>query len=95
MYRGILRDGRTVAVKRLVQTSTEEKREKEFLTELGTVGHVRHPNVLAFLGCCVDRDLYLVFDFSPVGSLSFLLHGTRTDFLSLSLSISVTISLYF
>ncbi|CAA6672196.1 unnamed protein product [Spirodela intermedia] len=43
VYKGVLRDGRRVAVKRLAQVSTEERREKEFLTELGTVGHVRHP----------------------------------------------------
>lgn len=76
VYRGVLDDGRAVAVKRLAPTAAaDEKKEKDFLTELGTVGHVRHPNVSALLGCCVDRGLHLVFDFSTRGSVSANLHG--------------------
>ncbi|RRT65389.1 hypothetical protein B296_00032681 [Ensete ventricosum] len=65
----------------MVGASTDEQREKDFLTELGTVGHVRHPNVSALLGCCIDRGLHLVFEFSSRGSVSSNLHGkapTRT-----------------
>ena len=76
VYRGVLDDGRAVAVKRLAPTAAaDEKKEKDFLTELGTVGHVRHPNVCALLGCCVDRGLHLVFEFSTRGSVSANLHG--------------------
>ncbi|WVZ87485.1 hypothetical protein U9M48_034116 [Paspalum notatum var. saurae] len=77
VYRGVLDDGRAVAVKRLAPPAAaeDEKKEKDFLTELGTVGHVRHPNVSALLGCCVDRGLHLVFDFSTRGSVSANLHG--------------------
>jgi serine/threonine protein kinase len=74
VYRGALGDGRAVAVKRLAPAA-DEKKEKDFLTELGTVGHVRHPNVSALLGCCVDRGLHLVFEFSTRGSVSANLHG--------------------
>jgi serine/threonine protein kinase len=70
VYRGSLDDGRAVAVKRLAAADEE----KAFLTELGTVGHARHPNVSALLGCCVDRGLHLVFDFSARGSVSANLH---------------------
>ncbi|KAK3143508.1 hypothetical protein QOZ80_4AG0301150 [Eleusine coracana subsp. coracana] len=75
VYRGTLADGRAVAVKRLAPTTTDEKKDKDFLTELGTVGHARHPNVSALLGCCVDRGLHLVFAFSTRGSVSANLHG--------------------
>jgi hypothetical protein len=78
VYCGILDDGRAVAVKRLAATAAvaaDEKKEKDFLTELGTVGHVRHPNVSSLLGCCVDRGLHLVFEFSTRGSVSANLHG--------------------
>ncbi|TVU08643.1 hypothetical protein EJB05_42054, partial [Eragrostis curvula] len=74
VYRGELPDGRAVAVKRLTGAPACERRERDFLAELGTVGHARHPNVCALLGCCVDRDLYLVFDFSRRGSVSANLH---------------------
>ncbi|KAK3134439.1 hypothetical protein QOZ80_6AG0549170 [Eleusine coracana subsp. coracana] len=74
VYRGELPDGRAVAVKRLMGSSACERRERDFLAELGTVGHARHPNVCRLLGCCVDRDLYLVFGFSRRGSVSANLH---------------------
>jgi len=76
VYRGELPDGRAVAVKRLLGASACERRERDFLAELGTVGHARHPNVCGLLGCCVDQDLYLVFDFSRRGSVAANLHGT-------------------
>uniref|UniRef100_A0A453SRR8 Protein kinase domain-containing protein n=2 Tax=Aegilops tauschii subsp. strangulata TaxID=200361 RepID=A0A453SRR8_AEGTS len=74
VYRGELADGRAVAVKRLMGASACERRERDFLAELGTVGHATHPNVCPLLGCCVDRDLYLVFAFSARGSVSANLH---------------------
>ncbi|CAL5014452.1 unnamed protein product [Urochloa decumbens] len=83
VYRGVLDGGRAVAVKRLAPTAAaDEKKEKDFLTELGTVGHVRHPNVSALLGCCVDRGLHLVFDFSTRGSVSANLHDLKLPVLS-------------
>ncbi|URE02437.1 Protein kinase domain containing protein [Musa troglodytarum] len=75
VYRGVTADGQAIAVKTMVGASTDEQREKDFLTELGTVGHVRHPNVSALLGCCIDRGLHLVFEFSSRGSVSSNLHG--------------------
>ncbi|CAL9122701.1 unnamed protein product [Musa acuminata var. zebrina] len=78
VYRGVTADGQAVAVKRLMRASTDEQREKDFLTELGTVGHVRHPNVSALLGCCIDRDLHLIFEFSSRGSVSSNLHDDNS-----------------
>ncbi|XP_062226973.1 probable receptor-like serine/threonine-protein kinase At5g57670 [Phragmites australis] len=83
VYRGVLEDGRAVAVKRLAPTAVADgKKEKDFLTELGTVGHVRHPNVSALLGCCVDRGLHLVFEFSTRGSVSANLHDEKLPVMS-------------
>ncbi|KAL3841051.1 hypothetical protein ACJIZ3_025642 [Penstemon smallii] len=77
VYRGILEDGQAIAVKRLSKTSNDERKEKEFLTEIGTLGHVSHPNVTSLLGCCIDNGLYLVFQFSSKGSVSSLLHDEK------------------
>lgn len=85
VYRGATEDGREIAVKRLRRASTDEQREKDFLTELGTVGHACHPNVCALLGCCIDRDLHLVFEFSSRGSVSSNLHGESGEFQLLKL----------
>lgn len=75
VYKGMLEDGQAIAVKRLTKQEKDERKEKEFLTEIGTLGHVSHPNVTALLGCCIDSGLYLIFQFSSKGSVASLLHG--------------------
>ncbi|XVE98783.1 hypothetical protein REPUB_Repub03eG0138400 [Reevesia pubescens] len=74
VYKGVLKDGEEIAVKRLTKASTDERKEKDFLTEIGTIGHVCHPNVSSLLGCCIDNGLYLIFQFSSRGSVASLLH---------------------
>ncbi|EOA14371.1 hypothetical protein CARUB_v10027556mg [Capsella rubella] len=74
VYRGDLWDGRRIAVKRLTKESGDMNKEKEFLTELGIISHVSHPNTALLLGCCVERGLYLVFRFSENGTLYSALH---------------------
>lgn len=75
VYRGMLEDGEAIAVKRLTKAENDERKEKEFLTEIGTLGHVSHTNVTSLLGCCIDNGLYLIFQFSSKGSVASLLHG--------------------
>ncbi|XP_010548617.1 PREDICTED: receptor-like cytosolic serine/threonine-protein kinase RBK2 isoform X2 [Tarenaya hassleriana] len=74
VYKGVMGNGEEIAVKRITRGGRDERREKEFLTEIGTIGHVSHPNVLSLLGCCIDNGLYLVFRFSSRGSVASLLH---------------------
>ncbi|KAG6649157.1 probable receptor-like serine/threonine-protein kinase At5g57670 isoform X1 [Carya illinoinensis] len=81
VYRGTLGDGEEIAVKRLTKSSSDERKEKEFLTEIGTIGHVHHPNVLYLLGCCIDNGLYLIFHFSSKGSVAALLHDPNQPLL--------------
>ncbi|XP_074568432.1 putative receptor-like serine/threonine-protein kinase At5g57670 [Curcuma longa] len=78
VYRGVLEDGQVIAVKKLNRASSDKQREKDFLTELGTIGHVCHPNVSPLLGCCIDRDLHLIFEFSSRGSVSSNLHDENS-----------------
>ncbi|XWS52219.1 hypothetical protein CRYUN_Cryun11dG0048100 [Craigia yunnanensis] len=77
VYKGVLRGGEEIAVKRLTKASTDERKEKDFLTEIGTIGHVCHPNVSSLLGCCLDNGLYLIFQFSSRGSVASLLHDVN------------------
>ncbi|XP_058754748.1 probable receptor-like serine/threonine-protein kinase At5g57670 [Vicia villosa] len=79
VYKGTLKNGEEIAVKRLTRTSRDERKEKEFLTEIGTIGHVRHSNVLSLLGCCIDNGLYFVFELSTTGSVSSILHDEKMD----------------
>ncbi|GMH25977.1 hypothetical protein Nepgr_027820 [Nepenthes gracilis] len=76
VYRGCLKDGQFVAVKRFTQGTTEEKIEV-FLAELGIMAHVNHPNTTKLLGSCVEGGMHLVIEYSHRGSLSSLLHGLK------------------
>ncbi|KDP43801.1 hypothetical protein JCGZ_23009 [Jatropha curcas] len=75
VYRGDLCDGRRIAVKRLAKDNKDATKEKEFLTELGIIGHVCHPNTASLVGCCIENGLHLVFNFSQNGNLASALHG--------------------
>ena len=66
--------GQTVAVKRLVR-GTPEERITDFLAELGIMAHVSHPNITKLIGYCIDGGMHLVLEYSHVGSLASLLHG--------------------
>lgn len=79
MYKGVLSDGRTIAVKRLAKDTNIANKEKEFLVELGIIGHVSHPNTASLVGCCVEKGLYLIFKFYPNGTLASALHGKSID----------------
>lgn len=78
VYRGDLCDGQTIAVKRLSQDNKDANKEKEFLTELGVIGHVCHPNTASLVGCCIENGLYLIFKYSQNGNLATTLHGNMT-----------------
>ncbi|KAJ6382138.1 hypothetical protein OIU77_030736 [Salix suchowensis] len=77
VYRGDLSDGRTIAVKMLATENRDAYKEKEFLMELGIIGHVCHPNTANLLGCCVENGLYLIFNFSQNGNLASALRGKK------------------
>ncbi|GLT48925.1 hypothetical protein SLA2020_225130 [Shorea laevis] len=54
----------------------EETRVSDFLSELGIVAHINHPNAAHLIGFSIDGGLHLVLKFSPHGSLASLLFGS-------------------
>ncbi|XP_059625798.1 receptor-like cytosolic serine/threonine-protein kinase RBK2 [Cornus florida] len=76
VYKGLLRDGQLVAIKRLTRGPSEE-RTGDFLSELGIMAHLNHPNTAKLIGYGVDGGLHLVLRLSPHGSLASLLHGSK------------------
>lgn len=74
VYKGRLRDGELVAVKKLTKGSPEEK-TSDFLSELGIMAHVNHPNTAKLIGYGVEGGMHLVLELSPHGSLASVLHG--------------------
>ncbi|KAF2318852.1 hypothetical protein GH714_011173 [Hevea brasiliensis] len=69
VYKGTLPNSSTqVAVKRISHESKQGVRE--FMSEIASIGRLRHRNLVQLLGWCRRRgDLLLVYDFMPNGSL--------------------------
>ncbi|KAK3031915.1 hypothetical protein RJ639_036711 [Escallonia herrerae] len=69
VYKGTLPNSKTqVAVKRISHESKQGLRE--FMSEIASIGRLRHRNLVQLLGWCRRRgDLLLVYDFMPNGSL--------------------------
>lgn len=79
MYKGFLPDGQVVAVKKITnEQKNNEDRVGDFLSELGIIAHIDHPNTAKLIGFSADGGLHLVLQYSPHGSLSTVLHGGTT-----------------
>jgi len=75
VYKGVLpMSGTEVAVKRVSHDSTQGL--KEFISEVVSIGHLRHRNLVQLLGYCRRKgELLLVYDYMPNGSLDKYLYG--------------------
>ncbi|WVZ61790.1 hypothetical protein U9M48_011607 [Paspalum notatum var. saurae] len=74
VYKGVLpRSKSEVAVKRVSHDSTQGL--KEFISEVVSIGHLRHRNLVQLLGYCRRKgELLLVYDYMPNGSLDRYLY---------------------
>ncbi|KAM4101019.1 hypothetical protein ACB094_05G111400 [Castanea mollissima] len=74
VYKGILLDGTTIAVKQL--SSKSKQGSREFVTEIGMVSGLQHPNLVRLFGCCIEREqLLLVYEYMENNSLARALFG--------------------
>ncbi|KAF4395801.1 hypothetical protein F8388_018075 [Cannabis sativa] len=80
VYKGSLKSGQLIAVKRLTKGTIDEK-TSGFLSELGIIAHVNHPNTAKLVGSCVEEGMHLIFQLSPLGSLGSYLHGSKDNIL--------------
>ncbi|KAK9713153.1 hypothetical protein RND81_06G007200 [Saponaria officinalis] len=71
VYKGCLPDGSLVAVKRLTKKGEkqDEERTADFLSELGIIAHVDHPNTAKLVGFGIEGGLYLILQFAPCSSV--------------------------
>lgn len=83
VYRGNLNAGGNeevalVAVKRISARSNQG--EREFISEIITIGRLRHRNLVQLQGWCHERDeLLLVYDYMPNGSLDKFIYDRSSD----------------
>ncbi|XP_050376346.1 LEAF RUST 10 DISEASE-RESISTANCE LOCUS RECEPTOR-LIKE PROTEIN KINASE-like 1.2 isoform X2 [Argentina anserina] len=77
VYYGKVRDGRSVAVKRLYETN--DKRVEQFMNEIEILARLRHQNLVLLYGCTShhSRELLLVYEYVPNGTLADHLHGGK------------------
>nr|KYP61494.1 putative receptor protein kinase TMK1 [Cajanus cajan] len=72
VYKGELHDGTKIAVKRMQSAGlVDEKGLSEFTAEIAVLTKVRHRNLVALLGFCLDgSERLLVYEYMPQGALS-------------------------
>ncbi|MCD7467995.1 hypothetical protein HAX54_005760 [Datura stramonium] len=74
VYKALVPNGWTVAIKRL---QCLEDLEEEFVSEITTLGSLRHPNLVPLIGFCSERDeRLLVYKYMPNGNLHEWLHSS-------------------
>ncbi|XP_040999369.1 LEAF RUST 10 DISEASE-RESISTANCE LOCUS RECEPTOR-LIKE PROTEIN KINASE-like 1.2 isoform X1 [Juglans microcarpa x Juglans regia] len=75
VYYGKLRDGRAVAVKRLYENNW--KRAEQFMNEVVILTRLHHQNLVSLYGCTShrSRELMLVYEYIPNGTVADHLHG--------------------
>ncbi|KAG2318961.1 hypothetical protein Bca4012_054815 [Brassica carinata] len=76
VFKGVLSDGRVVAVKQLSSKSRQGNRE--FLNEIGAISCLQHPNLVKLHGFCVERSqLLLVYEYMENNSLAQALFSPK------------------
>ncbi|CAL5046272.1 unnamed protein product [Urochloa decumbens] len=74
VYKGTLKDGSLIAVKRCISMTSEQ--QKEFGKEMLILSQINHKNIVKLLGCCLEVEVpMLVYEFIPNGTLFHFIHG--------------------
>ncbi|KAI8022010.1 LEAF RUST 10 DISEASE-RESISTANCE LOCUS RECEPTOR-LIKE PROTEIN KINASE-like 1.1 [Camellia lanceoleosa] len=93
VYYGKLQDGREVAVKRLYEHNY--KRVTQFMNEIEILTRLRHRNLVTLYGCTsrLSRELLLVYEYIPNGTVADHIHGDRANDRPLVWSIRMSIAI--
>ncbi|PIN11598.1 Serine/threonine protein kinase [Handroanthus impetiginosus] len=78
VYRVTLKNGQTVAAKRLWEPKGLAESEALFRSEIETLGRIRHANIVRLLFSCLSKDFkVLVYNYMENGSLGDVLYGEK------------------
>ncbi|XP_047089812.1 leucine-rich repeat receptor-like kinase protein FLORAL ORGAN NUMBER1 [Lolium rigidum] len=76
VYHGVTHAGAELAIKRLVGRGVGG--DRGFSAEVGTLGRIRHRNIVRLLGFVSNRETnLLLYEYMPNGSLGEMLHGGK------------------
>ncbi|XP_057859955.2 G-type lectin S-receptor-like serine/threonine-protein kinase At2g19130 [Cryptomeria japonica] len=77
VFKGSLKDGTLVAVKKLEGSQQDEK---QFRAEINSLGSIQHVNLVRLRGFCAEgSERLLVYEYMPNGSLNFLLFSGNSE----------------
>ncbi|KAM3371993.1 hypothetical protein ACQJBY_019070 [Aegilops geniculata] len=80
VYKGMLPNGLTVAVKRLHPGQDDRTSQEQFMAEVGTIGRTHHINLVRLFGFCYDADVRaLVYEYMEHGALDSYLFDRSRD----------------
>nr|pir disease resistance protein kinase (EC 2.7.1.-) Pto - tomato [Solanum lycopersicum]AAB47423.1 serine/threonine protein kinase Pto [Solanum pimpinellifolium]AAC48914.1 protein kinase [Solanum pimpinellifolium]AAF76306.1 Pto kinase [Solanum pimpinellifolium]AAZ15323.1 Pto disease resistance protein [Solanum pimpinellifolium]prf//2112354A Pto gene [Solanum lycopersicum] len=83
VYKGVLRDGAKVALKR--RTPESSQGIEEFETEIETLSFCRHPHLVSLIGFCDERnEMILIYKYMENGNLKRHLYGSDLPTMSMS-----------
>lgn len=74
VYKGVLPDGKAVAVKQLRAGSGQG--DREFTAEVQIISRVHHRHLVSLVGYCIsEQQRVLIYEYVPNGTLHHHLHG--------------------